>query len=310
MNIEILLATYNGEKFLAKQLDSLLSQTISDFKLTINDDHSKDSTMQIIDEYRSKFDSIEVSSIKCGSARNNFAHLLNKCTGNYVLFADQDDVWFPDKIKKLVEAMMKAETLYGSSCPILIHSDACLIDDLDNMIDHSMWQYQYINPEVGESFGRVLTQNIVTGCTMIANRSLIEKAAPMPDKALIHDWWLAIVACAFGKLIPLREPTIMYRQHSSNQLGAVKFDSRLILKKVKNERRQMAIRKADGARQAFDFSLVYENTRSADKARVFSRLPSMPYPVRIFSIVRHGFYKIGIARNLGWIFLNDKFSDN
>lgn len=307
MKVEILLATYNGEKFLEHQLESLLSQTISDFKLIVNDDHSKDRTLAILDQYRSKFAEIEISDVKCGSARNNFAYLLTKSTGDLVLFADQDDVWLPDKVKRLTDAMIQAEAQYGVDCPLLIHSDACLINDSGGMIDPSMWRYQYINPQTGKKFGRILTQNIVTGCTMIANRALIKKATPMPDKALIHDWWLAVVACAFGKIIPVYEPTIMYRQHNSNQLGAVKFNSHLILNKMKNERRQMARRKADSARQALDFSLVYGHADLANVAYVFSKLPSMPYLFRIFSIFQHGFYKIGIARNLGWIFLNDRF---
>ncbi|WP_165795417.1 glycosyltransferase family 2 protein [Deinococcus koreensis] len=304
-SVEVVMATYNGENFLRKQLDSLLSQTISEFKLLINDDHSQDSTPEILEEYRTKFDSIEIYSVKCGSARNNFAFLMTKCTGDYVFFADQDDIWLPDKLKRLLDTMYEAEKSYGSDCPILLHSDACLINDSDGLIDPSMWKYQYIVPESGEQFGRILTQNIVTGCTMLANKTLIKMANPMPEKALIHDWWLAIVACAFGKLIPIHEPTIMYRQHTSNQLGAVKFNRRLILQKVRREREQMARRKLDAARQARAFSEVYKGTNQSEKALIFSKMPMMQYPQRILTIFRHGFYKIGLARNLGWIFLRE-----
>lgn len=222
--IDILLATYNGEEYLADQLDSILSQTNESWRLIIHDDGSTDNTIGIVKNYQQcfpdKIDFIE-DKIITGSAKQNFLHLMSLSEASYVMFCDQDDVWLKDKVQLSLDAMKQAE-LKNSNLPIVVHSDLTIVDCQKKIVADSMFKYQGLEKE-NNSLLDLLAKNNVTGCTMMINRLACNASLPVSSKAIMHDWWIASrVMGAGGKIYFIDEPTILYRQHDNNCVGAVK----------------------------------------------------------------------------------------
>lgn len=217
--VTVLLAVYNGEKFLKQQIDSILDQTVTDIKIIIRDDGSTDNSLKIIDNYCDKHPQIisKLEGAPTGSAKQNFAELLKNCDSDYIMFCDQDDVWLPDKIEKTLTAMKSAES--GEKTPVLVHTDLKVVDQNLNVISPSFFEFQQLKQDK-ISLPQLLVQNYVTGCTVMINRALKEKCGAIPQNCIMHDWWLAMVAVLFGKLVCVSDPTMLYRQHANNQVGA------------------------------------------------------------------------------------------
>jgi glycosyltransferase involved in cell wall biosynthesis len=224
MNVEILLATYNGEKYLEEQIDSILNQSFIDWNLVIRDDKSEDKTLHIIEKYVQKYPQ-KIFLIQDGEsnsrlgASQNFSKLLKHSSADYILFSDQDDIWLSNKIKDSLEHMWDLESSWGKTLPILVHTDLSIVSRNLELIHPSYWQHQYLDPQ-RSNLNHFLVRNLITGCTILVNRALKNLAIPVPDAAYMHDWWLALVATAFGKISYLSESTILYRQHTSNEVGA------------------------------------------------------------------------------------------
>ncbi len=223
--VEILLSTYNGSKFLKEFIDSLFSQTYKDWILTVRDDGSKDNTTEITEnisaKYPGKINLIKDELGNLGTCKS-FLTLLKQAKADYIMFADQDDVWLPDKIEKTISKMFEVERKYAKTTPILIHTDLIVVDEKLNTIASSFWRYQGQNPEY-KSLNYLLVQNNVTGCTIMVNKALKDLVVQIPDKAIMHDWWLALVASAFGVIEYIPDQTILYRQHQSQNTGARKY---------------------------------------------------------------------------------------
>ena len=226
VQVDILLSTYNGARFLDQQIESLLGQTHANFRLLVRDDGSADHTPEILSRYAAQ----EPRRIElcvdgprhlgvCGS----FARLLEQAKAEYVMLCDQDDCWFADKVAVSLRRMRQCEEEFGTRCPILVHSDLVVADGELRPLEDSFWSYAGLDARQGGTLGRLLLQNVVTGCASIVNRALLEKALPVPPQAIVHDWWLALVATAPGRLEPLPLPTLLYRQHAHNAIGARRF---------------------------------------------------------------------------------------
>lgn len=214
----ILLATYNGEKYLKKQLESLHNQTYKNFEIIARDDGSSDNTVEILKAYN-----INILDTKENlGAKGSFSLLLDYAVKNrdaqYFMFCDQDDVWNDDKIEKTLAKMKKMEKEFGN-IPILVHTDLEVVDKNLKTIADSMWEYEHILPQCN-SFNRLLIQNTITGCTMMINRKLALKSLDIPNEAIMHDWWIGLIASSFGKIGYLNHITIKYRQHGKNTIGA------------------------------------------------------------------------------------------
>lgn len=222
--IEILLATYNGAEYLSEQIDSILGQDTDAWHLTISDDGSSDETTQIIDDYMRKHPqkiSRVFSGTHFGNARDHFFWLMRQCDADSMLFCDQDDVWHPDKVSLFAQALHEETRLHGCETPLLVFSDLKVVDQQLNCLHPSLTRMQRQSPNI-QDFRYLLFQNTVTGCAMGINRSLAELAGRCEDtsRIVMHDWWLALVAARFGKMLYLDESTIDYRQHGRNSVGA------------------------------------------------------------------------------------------
>jgi len=304
--ILILLATYNGAPHLPAQLDSLLSQTRSQWRLLVHDDGSTDETLTILKQYRDRYpDRITLleDGIVCGGASANFAHLLSKADAEYLMFCDQDDVWHPDKIEKTLQTMKEMEAKYPGE-PVLVHTDLEVTDEKLRVLDESFWHYGYIDPH-RDSFNRLLMQNVVTGCTVMINRKLASLALPIPEDAVMHDWWIGLVASRFGKIGIVEEATVKYRQHGGNSIGAKGYNALSALLKfykafTGNELYLKHLRMNIGQAEAFLRRYREElDEKSVAMLKAFIDIESAPFWQRRWILLKYGLLKQGILRNLG-----------
>lgn len=299
--IAVLLATYNGEKYLNEQVESILSQSLEEFTLYISDDSSNDNTRKIIEGFVLQDKRVVLlDSQKKGGAKENFDFLMRNIDADYYFFADQDDIWHKDKMEILYRYMRFYEDVFGSHLPLLVHGDLKIIDSAGEIISNSMWDYQNLDPKWGERFNLILTQNIVTGCNMIINRALLDIALPTPKEAIMHDWWLALVACAFGRVCYISEPGVLYRQHGKNEVGAKAFNISYIISKLLNEREDIKRSKTLTYMQAGAFADKYQSAEKSSMAEEFHRLQDHNKIRRLTRIYLNRFYKIGLLRNIGW----------
>lgn len=224
--VDILLATYNGEKYLAEQIDSVLDQTYQDFRILIRDDNSNDRTVEIIKDYQKKYpDKILfiTDDMKCGNSVSNFMQLTEYACSEYAMYCDQDDFWFPDKIKTTLEIMQNAERKKGKDNPFLVFADYKIVDSSLNEAAHRVSNSQIASCSL--KFSRLLVQNYVTGCLMMVNKALYSILGEYHNDILMHDWWAALIASAMGDILYIPETVMLYRQHINNAVGAVNIKS-------------------------------------------------------------------------------------
>ena len=207
----ILLATYNGSEYIREFLDSLIAQTCTDFNLIVRDDGSTDDTLEIIRNYSSriKIDFIK-TNVRLGPAKSFFELLTHASDDfDFYFFADQDDYWHKSKIERAVDKLSAEKEKVALYCSRLEY------------VDENLAHIKYsIIPRV-VALENALVENIATGCTVVltrpARRLLVDYP---PGRIIMHDWWFYIVIAAFGKVIYDEFPSIKYRQHSNNTIGA------------------------------------------------------------------------------------------
>lgn len=226
----ILMSTYNGERYLAQQLDSILAQTYTDWRLFVRDDGSQDGSKRIVEQYAQKDKRIALCN-DCENigAMRSFERLLAQYgDADYYAFADQDDVWKPEKLSLSLEAMHSAEKEHPS-LPIVVHTDLQVVDSLLREIAPSFWDYGGIVPDIlDDNIHFIAICNSLTGCAMIMNQAARQAALPFRPGVFMHDAWIALaVLKAGGKIISVKQPTILYRQHTDNVCGAQKYRFRL-----------------------------------------------------------------------------------
>ncbi|MBQ4266194.1 MAG: glycosyltransferase family 2 protein [Clostridia bacterium] len=303
---EILLATYNGEKYVGAQIDSILAQKDARWHLTLSDDGSTDGTVRILDEYASRYpDRITryVSGKKFGNARDHFFHLMRSCEAPYMFFCDQDDVWYEEKIGKTLEAMIRAEETHGKNCPVLAFTDQTPTDENLVPLAPSLMRYQQQYAQEID-YRAIMLQNIVTGGAAGINLALAKLAAECIDEkqTIMHDWWLGIVAARFGQLVYIDEPLSDYRQHGTNSVGAKDVRS---LSHIAGKLRNLdAIRKttADKKRQAAMFVKTYERELTAqDHAFLDPFMKARSGPLFYWKNRKliHGFFRLAGMMTLG-----------
>lgn len=234
--ISIALCTFNGERYLKEQLDSILMQTALPSEIVVCDDGSQDHTLLILENYK-KTASIPIRIYKNERSQgvvSNFAQCIELCEGPYVALCDQDDIWKANKLEVLLAEMKLIECKTSPIRPVLIHSDLEVVDETGQRISRSFFRFQHLENPEKEPLKTLLVQNYVTGCTCLMNRPLIERALPMPKGVIMHDWWLALIAACTGVIGFVSVPTIMYRQHEDNVVGAKGFFSSMAVRKLCN----------------------------------------------------------------------------
>lgn len=236
--LSIALCTYNGALYLNEQLKSFTHQSLLPDELVVCDDGSYDRTVEILQKFSncSPFEVKVFQNTKPLGIVRNFSKAIEHCSGDYIAISDQDDVWLHEKLEESVKLVQSMEETYGKEFPILVHSDLTVVDFNLNIIEISMMKSQNIkNIESNErALGTLLANNYVTGCTIVINKALKELAMPIPNEAIMHDRWLALVAASIGKIGFINKPLILYRQHGNNQVGARKYFAVANFKKLNN----------------------------------------------------------------------------
>lgn len=215
--IAILLSTYNGERYLREQLDSILDQTYKNWRVLWRDDGSSDASHAIMEAFANGIGCgrcIETgpTGARLGAAKSFFSLLREAGEYSFTAFADQDDVWLPDKLQRAVERIVAQKP----GMPVLYSARQIIVDE------HLQRQALSPLPHFGPGFPSALLQNIVTGCTAMLNREAVQlvNCVEPPDDT-VHDWWVYIViAAACGSVIFDPVPAILYRQHGYNAIGA------------------------------------------------------------------------------------------
>ena len=228
--VEILLSTYNGANYLPVQLDSILQQDYPYWKLLIRDDGSTDDTLKIIQEYIQKYPGkitlINGDSGNVGYA-GSFSKLLKYSTAEYVMFCDQDDYWYPNKISTLLSVMVEQEVELPSKAHA-VFSDLEVADANLNIISDSFLKKTGYNPRKGSRI--FFLKNYVPGCSMLFNKTLVQLALKTDNLIGLHDLWLLMVASCCGKLTFVPKPLVKYRIHAHNAIGFMEADSTLLHK--------------------------------------------------------------------------------
>ena len=220
--IDVLLATYNGEKYIKEQIDSILNQSYKNIRLIISDDCSKDKTQEILKEYEKKDNRLElhIQEKNLGVVKN-IEFLLKQVKNKYYMLSDQDDVWLPEKIEKSLETLLKNNV-------DLVFGDLEVVDqDLKTMYP-SFGDFMLLNKKIHKYINSNRLNyiyNCVTGCTILAKKETIQKILPLPKKSkyLIHDHWIGLMTSIYGKVAYMPEKYIKYRQHGNNQVGTDKI---------------------------------------------------------------------------------------
>ncbi len=305
--VAVIMTTYNGEKFVGEQIDSILASTYQDFELFIFDDGSKDQTMSVLEDYERNYpDKIHVSQNKTNlGVTLNFLSALSRTTMDYIMFCDQDDVWMKHKIALTLKRMRNMEAQIGRDNPLAVFSDACVVDQNLNEINRSFFRTGHLNPQKTD-LSHILMENKLIGCTVMVNAALrrVLQSNKLPEKAKYHDWWIALIASSFGKIGFINECTLYYRQHEDNVVGGASFYDyvRNRLRTLKNQKE--AIRVLE--RQAEEFLALYGgdlSDQNSEIIRIFSELDQLGFIRKKLIWLSSGYRKSGLIRNLGVLFM-------
>jgi len=214
--IHVVMCTYQGEKYIAEQLDSILFQTYLNFKIHVFDDCSDDKTLSIVKEYSQKFLNIEWhKSSKNRGFIKNFENAIMSISGNYIALSDQDDIWSPDKLEICMRELKLLEK-ESPNTPALVHTDLSLINFSGKELFTSFFESKTIDLPKERSLNSILGHCGVMGNTILMNKLLVDKALPFPDNLKYHDYWLAVINEIFGIRKTVKKRLVKYRIHDNN----------------------------------------------------------------------------------------------
>ena len=274
--VDILLATYNGEKYIREQIYSILNQTYRNFRLIISDDNSTDNTLSIINEY-AKIDNriIVFEQEKNLGSTANFEFLLKKVTCRYYMLSDQDDIWLPDKVEKSLQKLIQTQS-------DLVFTDLEVVNKDLKIVNKSFWKLKGFSKKIRKhcNFEGLYLNNFITGCTIISKKDFIDKILPLPknSKYLIHDYWISLVVSRYGKISYLNRTYVLYRQHENNQLGSKRHSDSI--KKLKQIRDLFVDVKIDHFKVFIEKENLFdEKTKKINKQAIeyFEKLQKIKY---------------------------------
>lgn len=305
--VAIVMTTYNGEKYVKDQINSILASVYQDFELFIYDDGSKDNTMPILRDLENQNPSkvhVFQNEVNLG-VTINFLNAFSRTTMDYIMFCDQDDFWKPNKIALTLKRMRHMEAQISKETPLAVFTDASVVDEKLKIVNNSFFCSNHLNPKKSD-LAHLLMENKLIGCTVMVNAALrkILQSNRLPDKAKYHDWWIALVAAAFGKIGFVNESTLLYRQHEGNVVGGAGFlaylQNRLSSLQDQKESVQILIRQAD------EFLTLYGEQLSGEKREViqnFVALNQLKFMKKRSVLIQNGYLKTGFIRNVGLLII-------
>lgn len=201
--VSVAMATYNGEKYIKEQIETILNNLDDKDELVISDDGSSDMTIEIINKINDKRITLLEGPKK--GLKKNFENAIKNTTGDVIFLSDQDDIWMENKVEKVLEC-------FNNNNYILIQHDAIVVDEKDKVIYESFAEHRKVKTGVIKN----LIKNSYHGCCIAFRKELIKEILPIPDNVYLHDEWIGIVAELNGKTYFLNEKLIKYRRHSEN----------------------------------------------------------------------------------------------
>ena len=201
--VSVAMATYNGEKYIKEQIETILNNLDDKDELVISDDGSSDMTIEIINKINDK--RIKLLEGPRKGLKKNFENAIKNTTGDVIFLSDQDDIWMENKVEKVLEC-------FNNNNYILIQHDAVVVDEIDKVIYESFAEHRKVKTGVIKN----LIKNSYHGCCIAFRKELIKEILPIPDNVYLHDEWIGIVAELNGKTYFLDEKLIKYRRHSEN----------------------------------------------------------------------------------------------
>ena len=234
--IDILMATYNGEKYLVEQLDSIINQTYHNWNLLIRDDNSTDKTLEIIQNYHKKDKRIKILKDNKGNLGivRNFEELLKSSESEFIMFSDQDDIWVENKLDMYLKMIEKIKNK-----GFMIHSDAILFDkNKSNILKDTFISKKAIN----RGLENVFFNYFVQGATILISKEIKNFILPFPKEVYLHDRYIHLISELFFERIFVNKALIYYRQHGDNQMGAKNTIRELLSKRYFDERDRQLIK--------------------------------------------------------------------
>jgi len=274
--VDIVMATFDGARHLPEQLRSLQAQTHARWRLLVRDDGSGDQTREVLERFAAQDPRIRIVADGAGrlGPSTGFARLLQRSgLADAVLCADQDDVWHPRKIERLLVAL--EERRRGGLPALLVCSEAVPVDAELRVLASSFGDWAGLRPPTS-GWRWLLVQNHVPGCTVLTTRALRRLALPIPPEALMYDWWLALVAAHHRGLVTVPEPLMLYRRHDGVHTNPGDRDLRAYLRRAVTAPGEILAGRTPVGRQAAAFARRFRaDLRSPDlwvrKARVTLR---------------------------------------
>ncbi|MCO5230767.1 MAG: glycosyltransferase family 2 protein [Chitinophagales bacterium] len=302
--VDILLATYNGEKYLDEQLESIFNQDYHHFRVLVRDDGSSDGTLNILAKwkglYPQKIEIIEDEDKNLGASQN-FNRLMQLSSAPYICFSDQDDKWLPEKLSKQIAFIQKIENNHSNK-GVMVFSDLIICDQAMNVVSPSLIEKDRLDTRAIKTH-RLLMQNVPYGCASIINRKLLETAVPIDDRALLHDHWLALVASLSGCLCYLDDVLVYHRIHDNNASRAGSAHQKEIsndfANKINNQNFQKYLDKqvlqAQAIHEIYGAQLTQEQNKMLED---FIRLKFTKGVKRKWLIIKNKFFKNTLYNSL------------
>ena len=300
--VDVLLATYNGGRYLGPQIDSLLGQSHADWRLVIRDDGSTDNTLAICEAYAAKHPG-KIRVVSDGLGRlgvgGNFSELLRQSSAEHVMFCDQDDVWLPRKIQITLAAMKDLELANGAQTPALAHTDSKVVGEDLQLIAPSL--LKYLRREPNAPLGRMCMELPIYGHTAMINRALLDMAGPIPDGFVSWDWWHPLVATVLGRIVYVDEPATLFRRHGdAASSGSTRMDglSAYLAHSMADYRRKVHI----SLRQCEIFYERLGARLNAEQRTFFEsvgQIRQANWIRRRYLILRHRLFKTGLPKTFG-----------
>ncbi|MBD2093924.1 glycosyltransferase [Trichocoleus sp. FACHB-591] len=209
--VSVAVATFNGEKYLREQLDSILGQTYKNIEIVVSDDCSSDRTLDILEEYRSKYGLRYFCNERNLGLVRNFESAISMCQGKYIALCDQDDIWKPMKIETLVSEIEGYSLIYSPAVEY-IHKDG-YIAKVPDVASYLNWYSRF---GTGKATKQLIASNWVVSHQVMFRKDLCKFALPIPKGQPYHDAWLAIVASKLGGIKFLSDDLMVYRQHEQS----------------------------------------------------------------------------------------------
>lgn len=309
--VVILLSTFNGERYLNAQIESIRAQTFQSWLLFIRDDGSRDETISIIKKFAAIDKRIIFFEDSLGNVRTSqsfsllLGHFLRETTAPYVFFADQDDVWLPHKLALQIECFKRVSV----EKPLLVFSDLQVVNaDLES-IHPSFLRFEHYHHQIKNPLNTLLIHNFITGCAMGMSRALVEKVYPIPDHAIMHDWWCGLVAATIGQIDFVNEATVLYRQHGQNAIGSLGHVNKLkrILSGWRNfsnhyrDRKKLLVKRILQARDLY--SRIDSSNPYSSMLSVFCSLLTQPVIQRMHALLQLQLRPLGWMRKIYFFIL-------